>query len=80
MEFKKYQRTNIVEMAERKSFGFPTSDEELNYLLRINISISKADIDNGSPKSGDMIARNPSNHNDMWLVAKDYFKENFEEV
>jgi len=33
----------------------------------------------GSPKVGDMIARNPKNHNDMWLVAKVYFEDNFEE-
>lgn len=26
-----------------------------------------------------MIARNIENHNDQWLVAKDYFMKNFEE-
>jgi len=26
-----------------------------------------------------MIARNPKNHNDKWLVAKQYFEDNFEE-
>ena len=41
------------------------------------VSISKADKDAGSPKEGDMIARNPKNHNDQWLVAKEYFEDNF---
>lgn len=41
-------------------------------------SISQVDLDNGSPKDGDMIARNPKNHNDKWLVARKYFKENLE--
>lgn len=42
------------------------------------VSISDADRQNGSPKIGDMIARNPKNHNDQWLVAKQYFEDNFE--
>ena len=40
------------------------------------VSISQADIENGSPKKGDMIARNPNDYSDMWLVAEKYFKEN----
>ena len=31
-------------------------------------------------QSGDMIARNPDNHNDLWLIAGEYFKNNFEEI
>lgn len=31
-------------------------------------------------KLGDMIARNPKNHKDQWLVAKEYFNDNFEEL
>lgn len=27
-----------------------------------------------------MIARNPKNHEDQWLVAKKYFEDNFEEI
>jgi len=42
------------------------------------VSISAADRDNGSPKIGDMIARNPVNHDDQWLVAKKYFEDNLE--
>lgn len=43
-----------------------------------HISISDADRENGSPKLGDMIARNPKNHADQWLVAKKYFEDNLE--
>ena len=42
------------------------------------VSISEADAKNGSPKLGDMIARNPLNHNDQWLVAEKYFHDNLE--
>lgn len=45
----------------------------------IEVSISDADLLNGSPKIGDMIARNPKNHLDQWLVAEKYFNDNFEE-
>lgn len=42
------------------------------------ISVSKTDIAAGSPKPGDMIARNPANHDDQWLVTAQYFADNFE--
>lgn len=42
------------------------------------VSISEPDRANGSPKEGDMIARNPKNHADQWLVAKKYFEDNLE--
>jgi hypothetical protein len=42
------------------------------------ISISEEDRKNGSPKAGDMIARDPSNHNDQWLVNADYFAAKFD--
>lgn len=42
------------------------------------VSISDADKNAGSPKEGDMIARNPKNHDDKWLVAKKYFDDNLE--
>ena len=49
-------------------------------ILPSKVSISEADKLNGSPKLGDMIARNPLNHEDQWLVAKDYFEQNLEIV
>jgi hypothetical protein len=55
MEYKKYRRTNIAEMMEwNENDAFPS-----------NISISEVDKKNGSPKLGDMVARNPNNHNDI---------------
>lgn len=44
------------------------------------VSVSQEDRIAGSPKIGDMIARNPKNHHDQWLVAKAYFEDNFESV
>ena len=67
-EFRKYLRKQVAELRTYES-GEVLSDE---------LSISKADLENGSPRVGDMIARNPSNHNDQWLVAADYFAKNFE--
>ena len=72
MKFKKYRRTNIAEMRQVHN------DETATTLEYGGVSISKPDLENGSPKEGDMIARNPENHNDMWLVSKDYFESNFE--
>jgi hypothetical protein len=42
------------------------------------VSISEPDKKNGSPKHGDMVARNPKNHADQWLVARKYFEDNLE--
>ena len=68
-KFKKYRRK---ELAELRPF---VKGEILK-----GVSISSEDKKNGSPKVGDMIARNPKNHNDKWLVSKKYFKDNFESV
>ena len=43
------------------------------------VSISDADKANASPRWGDMIAYNVNDHTDKWLVAKDWFLENYEE-
>lgn len=45
-----------------------------------DVSISAVDHAAGSPKAGDMIARNPKDHADQWLVAARYFADNFEPV
>lgn len=44
----------------------------------VGVSISAPDKEAGSPKVGDMVARNPKNHADQWLVAALYFADNFE--
>ena len=43
-----------------------------------HVSISEPDKAAGSPKLGDMIARNPKNLADQWLVAAKYFEDNLE--
>lgn len=68
MEFTKYRRTQIAEMR-------PYQEGES---LPDAVSVSKADRENGSPKVGDMVARNPVNYADQWLVAAEYFSANFE--
>ena len=43
------------------------------------VSISEDDKNNGSPKQGDMIAVNPTNTLDKWLVSKQFFEDNYVE-
>lgn len=67
MTWGKYRRKGVAEMR-------PVSEgENLE-----GVSISPEDRTAGSPKPGDMIARNPSNHKDQWLVSKEYFEANFQ--
>lgn len=44
------------------------------------VSISEADRLNGSPKIGDMIAFNPKDKTDIWLVSEKFFNDNYEEA
>lgn len=67
-KFTKYKRTNVAEMTPW------TPDIDMTW-----VSVSEADRKNGSPKEGDMIARNPANFDDKWLVEKAYFQGNFVE-
>ena len=68
-EFLPYRRTQIAEMRPW------THGDSM-----IDISVSAVDMQAGSPKEGDMIARNPKNHADQWLVAAQYFADNFEPI
>lgn len=72
-EFKQYRRKAIAELRS-------ISEEELLNGLAPSISVSQEDLNNGSPCALDMIARNPLNHNDQWLVAAQYFHDNFEKI
>lgn len=67
MEYQQYRRIQIAELRPYIP-GEPMD----------GISISAPDKENGSPKVGDMIARNPANHDDKWVVAEKYFNDNFE--
>jgi len=71
MEFEIYKRKGHIEARPASLSEIETKE------LDPYISISQADIDNGSPKKGDMIARNPDNYNDQWLIAEDYFRNNY---
>ena len=64
--YQQYKRTGT---AEAEPWTPETSME--------GVSISDADLAAGSPKEGDMIARNPGDHDDRWLIAAAYFGENF---
>jgi hypothetical protein len=69
MTFTKYRRTQIAEM-EPWVTGYDMT----------GVTMSESDKAAGSPKAGDMIARNPKNHADKWLVTAQYFADNFEAV
>jgi hypothetical protein len=82
--FKKYRRTQIAEMR-------PVTEDDVIMFIGQNelytqtetgtvtiVSIYTTDRHKGSPKIGDMIARNPKNHSDQWLVEEQDFKDNFE--
>jgi hypothetical protein len=73
-KFKKYQRIQIAELR-------PVTDEEvMSRHLASNISMSMEDKEKGHPYIGDMVARNPENHNDQWLVTEEHFKKNFKPI
>lgn len=79
-KFKNYQRTQIAEMREVTQADidqYKSKDYISVFGWQYVVSISSADKENGSPKIGDMIARNPKNHFDQWLVSEEYFKNNF---
>ena len=83
--FKEYRRSQIAEMREVTEKDISIFDNHgfihiSEYPFGNNISISDADKNNGSPKIGDMIARNPKDYSDQWLVAEQYFKDNFEQL
>ena len=67
-QFQQYRRRQIAELRP-----FVAGED-----LGDHVSISAPDREAGSPKLGDMIARNPKNHDDQWLVAATYFADNFE--
>lgn len=83
--FEQYQRKQIVELRpvevddiqkyDNYSGNMPTEEKKGNW-----VSISDKDKRNGSPKIGDIIARNPKNHCDQWLVTEQYFEDNFEPI
>ena len=64
---KLYRKRGTVE-CERWTPGIDMTD----------VSISKADKENGSPRDGDMIAADPENPADRWLISAAWFKRHYE--
>lgn len=82
-EFKDYRRKQIAELREVTEADieqYSSNDYISVFGWQYVVSISSVDKENGSPKIGDMIARNPKDHNDQWLIAEQYFKDNFEQI
>jgi hypothetical protein len=81
-EFKKFKRVEFAEIREVTEADIEEFREQgwITAPGYQEVSISDIDLEKGSPKIGDMIARNPKEHNDQWLVAEQYFKDNFEIV
>lgn len=86
--FKSYKRKAVAELSPVTvdnliyfdAFGYLVAEGiDMDYDTNFKVSISDVDKANGSPKLGDMIARNPKNHRDQWLVSEQYFKDNFKE-
>lgn len=71
-DFKSFRRKELAELRPYDPLGRD------KFGLHHGISVSEVDKAAGSPLPGDMIARNPKNHEDQWLVAKQYFIHNFE--
>jgi hypothetical protein len=67
VSWKRYRRRQVTELRPY------VPGEDMS-----KISISFEDDKAGSPKEGDMIARNLRNPKDQWLVAAQYFNDNFE--
>ena len=75
-DFKTFRRKGFIELRE-------VTQEEIkagsDYLIeKVGVSVSQEDIAAGSPREGDMVAVNPENGKDLWLVSKDYFEKNYE--
>jgi len=80
--WKKYKKSQITEIrpVNLSDIEAVSVDRQIHSIrdTELKVSISEADSKNGSPKIGDMIARNSVNHQDQWLIAKEYFEQNYE--
>lgn len=70
-QFTRYCKSHIFEMR-------PVTQEEIQSGLKDDsVSITIGDRQKGSPKQGDMIARLPSDPNNLWLVEEKEFEAIF---
>ena len=80
-EFKEYRRKGVAlarPVTALDIWLFKQGKGVLQFEGKI-ISIAAVDKAAGSPKIGDMIAKNPKDENDQWLIAESYFQQNFED-
>jgi len=80
-QFKKHRRKQIAELrpvTQKDVESFKAYGDLFDKNVHTPVSVSQEDSKNGSPKIGDMIARNPKNHRDQWLVNEQYYNDNFE--
>ena len=83
-EFKRYKRTNVTELrpvtdAER-DYNHEEGEYSKEYLDLVNsVRLRSENLEDGEIKISveDMVARNPENHKDMWLVSEKDFNDNF---
>jgi hypothetical protein len=66
-QFVNYSRITIVEMRPY------VIGEDMT-----NVYVDAALAEHGHPKEGDMIARNPRDRGEQWLMTKENFSANFE--
>jgi len=69
-KFKTYQKITITEIRPY----------EKGEILSDDVNIAGYLLMHGSPKVGDMICRNTSNPNDVWMIDQDYFKKHYVRV
>ena len=77
-EFKSYARKGEIKLRTVTQEEIELGSD--NLIEKVGVSISPEDVAAGSPKEGDMIAINPENDLDLWLVNKEYFKKNYSEL
>jgi hypothetical protein len=65
--FKSYRKKQLAEMRPYV-VGEPMT----------SIAVNDVDRAAGSPQAGDLIARNPANHADQWLVSAAFVAANYE--
>lgn len=66
---------NFKEMEGRYFWSYIKDDPE-----PVDVAISREDLMNGSPKLGDMIARNIHNPREQRLISEEDFKTHYESV
>ena len=70
--WEKYQRDQVILKMR------PVTESDIKEPK--NFFISPDNIKLNSPKMGDVIAQNPLNSEDQWLIEKSYFEKSFKKI